>query len=162
MRSRLTLAATLAIAVLTASVLAACGSSDSNSGLSGTIKVDGSSTVGPITSTASELFNEDNPDVKISVGTSGTGGGFEKFCAGETDMNDASREIEPEEVAACKKNNVTYDTDPGCQRRHRGRGQPREHLGQVPDDGPAQEDLGQGLQRQQLEPGRPEASRTSR
>jgi len=108
-RSRLTLTATLAVAVLTASVLAACGDSGGSSDLSGTIKIDGSSTVGPITNTASELFNEDNPDVKISVGTSGTGGGFEKFCAGETDMNDASRAIEPDEEDRCKKNNVTYD-----------------------------------------------------
>jgi phosphate transport system substrate-binding protein len=109
-RSRLIAPASiLAIAILAALTLAACGSSNSGSDLSGTIKVDGSSTVGPLTSTASELFNEDNPDVKISVGTSGTGGGFEKFCAGETDMNDASREIEPEEEAACKEKNVTYE-----------------------------------------------------
>ena len=54
------------------------------------------------------MFNGDNPDVKISVGESGTGGGFEKFCAGETDITDASRPIEPEEVKACKKDGDTY------------------------------------------------------
>jgi len=94
--------------------LAACGSSSGTSGgsssssLSGSINVDGSSTVGPMTQVAAELFNADNKDVKITVGISGTGGGFEKFCAGETDMNDASRPIEDTEAAACKKSGVTY------------------------------------------------------
>ena len=78
------------------------------SNLSGSIKVDGSSTVGPLTEAAAELFREENPDVKITVGISGTGGGFEKFCAGETDIYDASRPIEPEEVAACKKKGIAY------------------------------------------------------
>ena len=50
----------------------------------------------------------DNPDVKISVGEAGTSGGFEKFCAGEIDISDASRPIEPEEVSACKKGGVSY------------------------------------------------------
>ena len=76
----------------------------------GSIKIDGSSTVGPLTEAAAELFREENPDVKITVGISGTGGGFEKFCAGETDISDASRSIEPEEeVTACKKKGITYD-----------------------------------------------------
>jgi phosphate transport system substrate-binding protein len=94
--------------------LAACGSSDDNSsasgssGLSGAITIDGSSTVFPFTQAAAELFNQNNPDVKISVGESGTTGGFEKFCAGETDISDASRPIEPEEVSACKKAGVSY------------------------------------------------------
>ena len=80
----------------------------SASGLSGSITIDGSSTVQPFAEAAAELFNEENPDVKITVGTSGTGGGFEKFCAGETDISDASRPIEPEEVDACKKDGVAY------------------------------------------------------
>ena len=92
---------------------AACGddnSSSGNSNLSGTIKIDGSSTVGPLTEAAAELFREENPDVKITVGISGTGGGFEKFCAKETDISDASRSIDPEEeVPICKKNGVAYD-----------------------------------------------------
>jgi phosphate transport system substrate-binding protein len=54
------------------------------------------------------LFNEDNPNVKISVGEAGTSGGFEKFCAGEIDISDASRPIEPEEVDACKQGGVSY------------------------------------------------------
>jgi phosphate transport system substrate-binding protein len=94
--------------------VAACGSSDDNggsggSGLSGSISVNGSSTVGPLTTAVAEQFNGDNPDVDVTVGQAGTGGGFEKFCVGETDINDASRPIEPTEAAICKKNNVTYD-----------------------------------------------------
>ncbi len=90
--------------------LAACG--DDNGGgssdLSGSIRLDGSSTVFPFAQAAAELFNEENPNVKISVGEAGTSGGFEKFCAGETDISDASRPIEPEEVDACKKGGVSY------------------------------------------------------
>ena len=97
---------------------AACGDDDDDSGggggggggdLSGTIRIDGSSTVAPFAQAAAEEFQGQNPDVKITVGTSGTGGGFEKFCAGETDISDASRPIEDEEeVPICKKNGVTY------------------------------------------------------
>ena len=90
--------------------LAACGD-DGGGGsndLSGTIRLDGSSTVFPFAQAAAELFNEDNPNVKISVGEAGTSGGFEKFCVGETDISDASRPIEPEEVDACKKGGVSY------------------------------------------------------
>ncbi len=100
--------------------VAACGddeeSSSGSSGggsseeqLSGTIKIDGSSTVFPFAEAAGELFNEEQPDVKVTVGQSGTGGGFEKFCAGETDISDASRPIkEDEEVPVCEKANVKY------------------------------------------------------
>ena len=100
---------------LIATGLAACGSDDNGStsggasGLSGSIRVNGSSTVGPLTQAVAEQFNAANPDVEVSVGVAGTGGGFEKFCVGETDINDASREIEPEEAAACKKGGVSYD-----------------------------------------------------
>ncbi len=93
--------------------VAACGSSDNGSGgggnLSGTISIDGSSTVFPLTQAAAEAFQGQNPDVKITVGESGTGGGFEKFCAGETDISDASRPIEAPEISACKKDGITYD-----------------------------------------------------
>lgn len=86
------------------------GASGGNSGLNGTIKVDGSSTVGPLTESAAELFMAKNSGVRVTVGTSGTGGGFEKFCAGETDISDASRPIKTvEEVPICKKNGVEYD-----------------------------------------------------
>ena len=78
-------------------------------GLSGTIKIDGSSTVAPLSEAAAELFQEDNGDVRVTVGTSGTGGGFEKFCLGETDISNASRPIKDEEVEACKANGVEYE-----------------------------------------------------
>jgi phosphate transport system substrate-binding protein len=85
------------------------GSSSSNEKLSGNITIDGSSTVGPFAEAAAELFNEENPDVKVTVGISGTGGGFEKFCAGETDISDASRPIkDDEEAPVCQKNGVAY------------------------------------------------------
>jgi phosphate transport system substrate-binding protein len=77
--------------------------------LSGSIAIDGSSTVFPFAQAAAELFNEEQPDVQITVGQSGTGGGFEKFCAGETDISAASRPIkDDEEVPVCEKNGVTY------------------------------------------------------
>ena len=101
------------IAAGLAVLLAACGGDDNKGGsgnLSGTIKIDGSSTVGPLTEAAAELFREENPDVKITVGISGTGGGFEKFCAKEIDISDASRSIDPaEEAPVCKKKGVKYD-----------------------------------------------------
>jgi phosphate transport system substrate-binding protein len=97
--------------------VAACGDDDDDSGdgsssggdLSGTIRIDGSSTVAPLTSIAAEEFQGENPDVSVTVGTSGTSGGFEKFCAGETDANDASRAIEPEEEEICAENGVEYE-----------------------------------------------------
>ena len=113
-----------AIGVL-ALILAACGEDTSgNNGakgtgggkqdakLSGTITADGSSTVAPLTSTAAELFQQEHPDVRITVGTSGTGGGFKKFCAGETDIADASRPIKTDdefEGQACERNGIAYE-----------------------------------------------------
>jgi phosphate transport system substrate-binding protein len=76
--------------------------------LSGRIQADGSSTVGPITTLAAERFQAFNPGVRVTVGISGTGGGFERFCAGETDLSDASRPIKDEEQAACRKNGIDY------------------------------------------------------
>jgi phosphate transport system substrate-binding protein len=77
--------------------------------LSGSIRIDGSSTVFPFAQAAAELFNEEQPNVQIAVGQSGTGGGFEKFCAGETDISDASRPIEDDEVEICEQNSVAYE-----------------------------------------------------
>lgn len=92
---------------------AACGDDEESSGggsdLSGTIRIDGSSTVAPLTEAVAEQFQTENSGVKVTVGTSGTGGGFEKFCAGETDISDASRAIEPEEVEACEKAGVVNE-----------------------------------------------------
>jgi phosphate transport system substrate-binding protein len=87
------------------------GSANASGGgdLSGTIRIDGSSTVAPFAQAAQENFQAENPGVKITVGTSGTGGGFEKFCAGETDISTASRPIkEDEEVPLCEKGDVKY------------------------------------------------------
>lgn len=66
------------------------------------VKVDGSSTVFPITEAVAEEFLKTNPDIRVTVGISGTGGGFKKLAAGELDLCDASREITAEEVEACK------------------------------------------------------------
>jgi phosphate transport system substrate-binding protein len=112
----------LAMVASLAFVVAACGDDDeegngsgaasgesSGSELSGTVRADGSSTVAPLTELAAELFQEENPNVRVTVGTSGTSGGFEKFCNGETEISDASRPIKDEEVAACKQNGVKYE-----------------------------------------------------
>lgn len=74
--------------------------------LSGTIRIDGSSTVQPIAEAAAELFQSQAPDVNITVGGVGTGDGFEKFCRGELEIADASRAIEADEVAACTKESI--------------------------------------------------------
>lgn len=105
-----TLAAALAVA--------GCGGQSDNSGdgsstgssdsLSGAVKIDGSSTVEPLSSAAAELFSEDQPNVHVTVAASGTGGGFEAFCAGKTDISDASRPIEDSEAATCKKAGIDY------------------------------------------------------
>lgn len=92
-------------------LLTACGGQDDSSsgdGLSGEVISDGSSTVGPLTEAAGELFKEQEPDVNVSVATSGTGGGFEKFCLGQTDLSNASRPIEEEEITICEKEGVEY------------------------------------------------------
>jgi phosphate transport system substrate-binding protein len=104
---------------LTAAVMlaaSACGGSDAGSSgsgdgekLAGTIKVDGSSTVAPLSTAAGQLFQQENSGVKVTVGTSGTGGGFEKFCAGETDISDASRPIKDEEKTLCEKKGIKYE-----------------------------------------------------
>jgi len=99
----------LAVVASVALFAVACGSDepaddasgDATAALSGDIRIDGSSTVGPLTEAAAEFFQEENPDVRVTVGISGTGGGFEKFCAGETDISDASRQIESDEEEAC-------------------------------------------------------------
>jgi phosphate transport system substrate-binding protein len=74
----------------------------------GSINISGSSTVEPISSLVAELFNDTNPDVSIRVDGPGTGDGFELFCDGKTDISDASRPIEKEEAAACKKAGIHY------------------------------------------------------
>jgi phosphate transport system substrate-binding protein len=113
----------LALAALTVGA-AGCGRDDGDDGdvanaadttegtteaLSGKIEIDGSSTVGPLTTAAAESFREVQPDVNVTVGVSGTGGGFERFCAGETDISNASRPIdEEEEVPLCEEEGIDY------------------------------------------------------
>jgi phosphate transport system substrate-binding protein len=81
---------------------------DSEGNLTGEIKIDGSSTVYPITEAVAEEFRSKQSDVKVTVGVSGTGGGFKKFGRGETDINNASRPIKEQEAAACKENKISY------------------------------------------------------
>jgi len=109
-RGRL-LGLTLAIGLLAA----ACGGADNPSGgtggesaLSGKIVIDGSSTVAPISEAIAEEFRKEQSGVDVTVGTSGTGGGFTKFCNGETDISDASRAIEPDEQQACAAKGIKY------------------------------------------------------
>jgi phosphate transport system substrate-binding protein len=86
-------------------VVAACGGPP---GVAASVKVDGSSTVYPITEAVAEEFKGQNPAVDVQVGVSGTGGGFQKFCRGETDISNASRPIKPTEIATCKQNGVDF------------------------------------------------------
>jgi phosphate transport system substrate-binding protein len=73
-----------------------------------TVAIDGSSTVFPITEAVAEEFQRAHRDVRVTVGISGTGGGFKKFTVGETDINDASRPIKPSEVDAARQNGIDY------------------------------------------------------
>jgi phosphate transport system substrate-binding protein len=91
-------------------VASACGNDKSSggSGVTGKVTVSGSSTVLPISQLVAQQFHDQNPDVTISTDGPGTTDGFVLFCKGQTDINDASRQIEPEEVSACKKGGVDY------------------------------------------------------
>ena len=93
-----------------APVAEAPAATEEASALSGTILLDGSSTVGPFAEAAAELFMNENPGVQVTVGISGTGGGFEKFCNGETDGSNASRLIKDEEAALCAENGIEFGT----------------------------------------------------
>ncbi len=84
-------------------VSTACGGGDDG----GVITADGSSTVGPFVTKAAEDFKAEQ-DVDVTVGISGTGGGFERFCAGETDLSNASRSIDEDEQASCEEAGVEY------------------------------------------------------
>ena len=120
-RSKKRLAAFAAIVSLSV-VAAACGGNDDGGGgttdatgasggqeLTGTITISGSSTVLPISSLVAELFNQEvAPNVSISVDGPGTGDGFVLFCQGQTDISDASRPIEQEEMDACSKAGIDY------------------------------------------------------
>lgn len=95
-------------------IAAACGSDDDGAGngggtgeVGGSLTISGSSTVEPITSLVAEKFQSQNPDVQIAVDGPGTSDGFELFCNGETDVSDASRAIDEQEVAACEANGIS-------------------------------------------------------
>jgi phosphate transport system substrate-binding protein len=116
-RSTLSRAAAVPAAVVLTFGLAACGGGNQQAAeggagggdsVSGEVVADGSSTVQPLTAAAGELFGEENSDVNVSVATSGTGGGFEKFCQGQTDISNASRPIKDEEKAVCAENGVEF------------------------------------------------------
>lgn len=108
----------LALAVVATALLASCGggekpkeqsaNSEDKGTLSGSIKIDGSSTVYPITEAVAEEFRTVQKNVKVTVGVSGTGGGFKKFARNETDINDASRPIKDKEIKLCEDNNINY------------------------------------------------------
>ena len=106
----------LVIIMSLALIIAACGEKKEKAGdngtestaLVGTIKVDGSSTVFPITEAVAEEFRAVEPQVKVTIGVSGTGGGFKKFSRGETNLSNASRPIKDKEKAACAENNIKY------------------------------------------------------
>ena len=76
--------------------------------LTGRIQADGSSTVGPYATAAAERFQREQNGVQVTVGVSGTGGGFERFCRGETDLSNASRPIKDEEAAACEAQGIEF------------------------------------------------------
>lgn len=110
--------ASAALVVIGALTLSACGgqsaggdsggSGSSVSGLTGSVNTDGSSTVAPLTEAAADLFRDEEAGVNVSVATSGTGGGFKTFCAGETDISNASRAIKDEEAAECEAAGIEY------------------------------------------------------
>jgi phosphate transport system substrate-binding protein len=87
----------------------ATGTQPPSNALSGSIRIDGSSTVAPLSEVAADLYMTATPSVNVSVATSGTSGGFQKFCSGETDMNDASREIKESEIEQCGDNDIAFD-----------------------------------------------------
>lgn len=106
------LSALLGLSVI---ALTACGgqttntASNTETALTGDVKVDGSSTVYPITEAVAEEFIGTYPDVRVPVGVSGTGGGFKKFIANEIDINDASRKIKDQEAADAKAAGINYE-----------------------------------------------------
>ena len=107
-RNRYVLWATPAVVLL---ILSACGGDapESDGGaLTGSVEIDGSSTVFPIMEAVAEEFQIENRGVRVTVGISGTGGGFKRFCAGETDISDASRPIKDSEREACQAAGVEF------------------------------------------------------
>ncbi len=98
----------LSTVLLAGIVAAACGGGERGSAEPAIVTIDGSSTVFPITEAVAEEFQREHPDVRVTVGISGTGGGFKKFTVGETDINDASRTIKSTEVELAERNGIGY------------------------------------------------------
>ena len=96
--------------VMVSALLIACSGDEEeeSSSLSGTVEIDGSSTVYPISEAVAEEFNKVHPNVRVNVGVSGTGGGFKRFTVGETDISDASRAIKDSERDAAASNGIEY------------------------------------------------------
>lgn len=103
-------AASLVLALVVTAACSGVGSDEGGAGetLAGLIDIDGSSTVFPITEAMAEEFQALHPDVRVTVGVSGTGGGFKRFCAGETVISNASRPIKPSEQEACAAAGIEY------------------------------------------------------
>ncbi|MDG1098436.1 MAG: substrate-binding domain-containing protein, partial [Bacteroidia bacterium] len=99
-------------AACSALLISSCGGNDTETSaegqLEGSIQIDGSSTVYPVTEAVAEEFRAVQPKIKVTVGVSGTGGGFKKFSRGETDISDASRPIKDKEIKACEENDISY------------------------------------------------------
>ena len=97
----------IALAVLATAVLATSAAAGV-AAVSGTITADGSSTVGPYAIAAAEGFQKRNPQARVTVGISGTGGGFERFCRNETDLSNASRPMRNSEAILCRDAGVKW------------------------------------------------------
>jgi phosphate transport system substrate-binding protein len=110
-RRSLLLAAGLIAVAAVATFALACKNDSGGSSLSGDIRIDGSSTVYPITEAVAEEYSLAEPGVHVNVATSGTGGGFELFCNGEIPISDASRPIKDEETQACADKGITDIVD---------------------------------------------------
>jgi phosphate transport system substrate-binding protein len=96
-------------------LITACGGSSSSEsekapepGFTGKVRIDGSSTVFPISEAVAEEFNAVAPGVRVTVGVSGTGGGFKKFTNKETDISDASRSIKPSEIERAQEAGINF------------------------------------------------------
>ena len=93
----------LGLAIILASLVASCSQSPGKD-----IKIDGSSTVYPITEAVAEEYRTEDPETRVTVGVSGTGGGFKQFLRGEIDINNASRSIKPTEIELAEENSIDY------------------------------------------------------
>lgn len=94
-------ASLIIVIIIALSIVSSCGRKEA-------ILIDGSSTVYPITEAVAEEYRKVAPNVNVTVGISGTGGGFKKFCNGETDISDASRRIKKKEIQKCAKSGIKY------------------------------------------------------